>query len=301
MKTITSSEARCRRRCPRLHHLQYQQLYRPAKVSAALASGTVWHLWREGKPGQVDDPYENAKLEAMNALYPSRDYEVLGVEVSFRIPLLNPATMRASRTWEIAGVIDKIVRIGGLVFVLDHKTSGENITPGSRFWQRLALDTQMSVYVMAAEAMGYDIAGFYYDVVGKPGIKPHKATPEEKRKTKKDGSYYASVRLEDETPQEYGQRCLEAIQAEPERYYQLQDYARTEGQLRDCMADLWAQALEIHSSSRAGLHPRNPEACMQYGECPFWAHCAYGEELEGNERFVKIACAHPEVEERRVL
>lgn len=88
------------------------------------------------------------------------------------------------RNWEIAGKLDVLVRerATGRVLVIEHKTSSEDVSPGSAYWQRLRLDGQVSLYHLADER----IEGVIYDVLAKPGEKPLKATPEASRKWVKE-------------------------------------------------------------------------------------------------------------------
>ncbi len=69
----------------------------------------------------------------------------------------------------------------GAVYVVEHKTSSADITPGAPYWKRLRLDAQVSNYQVGVRAMGHEPAGTLYDVVGKPTLVPFKATPVEKR------------------------------------------------------------------------------------------------------------------------
>lgn len=68
-------------------------------------------------------------------------------------------------------------------WVFEHKTSSEDVRPGSTYWKRLTLDAQCSNYDDGARALGYaDLRGIIYDVVKKPATRPAKATPIEARK-----------------------------------------------------------------------------------------------------------------------
>lgn len=68
------------------------------------------------------------------------------------------------------------------VYVVEHKSTGEECRPGSPYWKRLVLDTQVSNYDEGARSLGHaDLRGVIYDVVRKPGTRPSKATPPEAR------------------------------------------------------------------------------------------------------------------------
>jgi hypothetical protein len=100
------------------------------------------------------DAYELARAEAMMEGYDARwggeHFEVLGVELEFRAPLINPET-GASRTFERAGKLDVIVRDADWPqVVMEHKTAGEDIGQGSSWWARLRMGGQASPATSAA-------------------------------------------------------------------------------------------------------------------------------------------------------
>jgi hypothetical protein len=67
------------------------------------------------------------------------------------------------------------------VYVLEHKTTALDTSLGSAYWEKLSIDTQVSIYVDGATMLGYEIAGCIYDVLKRPQHEPLTATPEDKR------------------------------------------------------------------------------------------------------------------------
>lgn len=65
--------------------------------------------------------------------------------------------------------------------MIEHKTSTEDIGPGSAYWQRLILDNQISNYNTGLRALGYEPIDILYDVAKRPALRPSLATPEESR------------------------------------------------------------------------------------------------------------------------
>jgi len=139
----------------------------------ALLSG---HFWRYGQDPASPDGQRRASDLAFEA-----------VELSFDVPLVNPVTGALSRAFTLAGKIDGIVRLAdGRLAVLEYKTAGEDIAPDADYWLRLRCDGQISLYVLAARALGYDVATVLYDVTRKRTIRLRK----------------------DETPEQFGERLL---------------------------------------------------------------------------------------------
>lgn len=317
---LTVSRLRAYRKCARLESLQYVQGWRPAQTSEALAFGTLWHAgmeaWWKAPEGRLDaalaavegkarDSYEQARVEELIRGYSKHwaleHLEVIGVEEQFEVPLINPETMQPSRTWRLAGKVDARVRTADGVAIVEHKTTSEDISPAADYWSKLQMDHQLSIYFMGAETLGDSPTTCIYDVVLKPGLKPLKATAEDARKYKKDGTLYANQRAEDETPEEYRARLREAIEAEPERYFQRREIPRTESQIAEFLADAWSQGRSMRDDHLAGRAPRSPESCFAYGGCPFWRLCSTGARPDDYPaEFVRVPNVHPELESEQI-
>ena len=114
------------------------------------------------------------------------------------------------------------------------------------------------------------------------------ATPPEKRRLKKDGTPYADTRLEDETPEAYRDRIMEAIGADPGRYLVRDTVVRLEAEMHDGLLDAWQEAKKLRENQRLGRAPRNVDACVRYGRtCPFFAVCC-GEASLDDTRLYRI-------------
>ena len=145
-KLLTASSAGTFRLCPRKYAHAYVTGLRPRRTHDALRLGTAWHAaleqWWQRQPvelrGGMDD-MERAKLGAMLAAYDARwsaareQYAVIGIEVPFRAPLLD-GTGAPVRGWAIAGKIDGLLSCAGSTLLLEHKTTSDDLTPGSDYW-----------------------------------------------------------------------------------------------------------------------------------------------------------------------
>jgi hypothetical protein len=315
---LTASSSKTFRACPRLYKHRYVDGVVPRTEDAeARRFGTLLHVgleawWRhlqaagpsvdqaleaalDALPpapepdGEGLDPFARVRLEELLRLYDARwfpetaqSYQVLAVEAEYRAPLLNPDTSAPSRTFQRAGKIDVIVRERdtGRTLLVEHKSSSEDISPGSDYWARLVLDGQISHYYAGAEALGHRIDACVYDVIGKPAHRRKLATPEAERKytqpTKKDPTtrLYANQRDRDETLEEYAERVRVALIAEPDRFVRRAEIVRLEDDLRDAAFDDWQTARAIREAELAKRWPRNPDACKRYGStCAYFAPC----------------------------
>ena len=158
------------------------------------------------------------------------------------------------------------------------------------------MDPQLSIYHDGAAALGFGPVAVVYDVVSKPTIRPHKATPLDKRKYKANGELYANQREFDETPDEYRDRLEADVSANPDDYFRRGEVVRLKAEMDEARADNWYTAKRIKDSQRDGYHPRNPDACERYGSlCEFFGVCAGIERLDDPARFVKLEHVHPEL------
>jgi len=318
LRVITQSEQRTFRRCAREHFYAYQQRYRPVEDAKTLRFGSLIHdgleaYWRFIGHNPLaeaieaillsgdSDPFDLALARALLTAYDARwqnDYhEVLEVEVEFSTPLLNPQTGHASKTFVLGGKLDVIVRApDGLFYIVEHKTSSEDLAAGSTYWQRLRIDSQVSTYYEGARALGYDVAGAIYDVLGKPQLRPLKATPVESRKYTKQGALYANQRELDETPDEYELRVLEHLTENPDRYFHRGVVVRLEAEEREAAFDTWQTARLIREAELAQRYPRNADACPRYGRmCSFFDVCTGSASIEDPLRFRRLETPHEEL------
>ena len=299
MQKLTNSARNKFAACHRAYQLFYVQGKRPVIPSDALGFGTAMHALLEGVWGgfssrakgdgdggpifNTGDPYRDMTLKALYEGYLDRwerdddeRFEKVAAEVYFEAPLMNPETGGISKTWVLAGKIDAIARekSSGKLYIIEHKTTSQDIGPGSDYWRRLAIDGQVSGYYVGAQANGYDVENCLYDVIRKPTIKPYKATPEDKRKYNKDGSLSKTCREFDETPEEWYHRLELDIIQRPDYYYARVEVARSADDLTDYLFDMWAVGREIADAQRLGRFSRNPQNCQSYGKCEFFDVCS---------------------------
>lgn len=293
LPVLTVSSTKAYRRCPREYYLGNVKLLRPRRERAqALRYGSAVHLGLETylSTGDIQaaiatlttadlDPFDAVRAEVMLIGYDARwadsGLETIAVEAEFDCPMTNPATGAASRTYRLAGKIDAVVRLpDGRVAIMEHKTTSVDISGGSPYWERLRLDAQVSTYFVGARSLGFDPEVCIYDVLRKPGIRPRLATPMESRRYKKDGSLYANQRTEDESPEQFRDRLIEAVSAAPDAHFARGEVVRFESEEKDAAHDMWMVGRMIRNSELAGRWPRNPDACERYGRfCEFWPLC----------------------------
>lgn len=298
--SYTTSEIRSWMRCREEHDLKYRQLIKPRIKESALVFGTLWHSalerWMPENSltdamttiGEIEaDPYDKAKIEALLIGYHERwkdeGLETLAVESEFSME---------RDGYTLRGKLDAVVKREERQLLMEHKTSSEDVEPGADYWVHLTLDDQVSNYYAGGRALGFDIEGCIYDVVKKPTQKPRMATPEDKRKYKANGAFYANQRSEDETPLSYRDRILEDICEHPAKYYQRVEVVRLEAEELRARRDM----LRIVEDIEAGSVYRNPGSCRRYGRyCSYHPICVGTADIH-DSRYRKAEAKHEELQ-----
>jgi len=336
IQLLTNSRRNSFGSCHRKHYFEYELGRRPISDADSLRFGTLAHkgleawflaIWQgvdiaiqEAKaailatnPSEISDQYQIATalalIEGYSARWGAEEFEVLAVEQHFEIPLINPDTNGQSRTFRLAGKIDAIVRVGDRVLILEHKTSGEDIGPDSRYWTKLAIDGQVSGYYMGAKSLGYDVDGCLYDVLRKPSIRPASVplTDEEgvkivldaegNRVRTKDGKKWREtgdsaqgyvLQSRPETTEEWYQRLTADIAAQPDRYFRRLEVPRLDADLVEYLGDMWAVGREIAEAQQTKRWPKNPRSCDVYSGCPYFEVCAGRESIDNPHVFQTV-------------
>jgi len=252
--------------------------------------------------------------------------EVVAAELSFEIPIVNPDTDRSSRTYTLAGKIDKILRLpDGRLAEGEHKSTSDDISPESDYWKRLRIDHQITTYMVAARQIGHPAETVIYDVVHKPGIRPKKLTQAETAKFITGGWKYfdetfKAVKVAEETwtlngelleidrsgklpaAREtiamFGARLTADIGERPDYYFARREIPRTEGDIDDFRQELWMMAGLLRDCAKYGRYPRNTGACLARARCTYFDICTTGYDPNVVPAgFVKLDTLHPEIDE----
>ena len=161
-------------------------------------------------------------MSAYEWYYSNDEYETLATELDFKLPVINPRTGRALPNCKLVGKIDKLVRNqNGVVMIMEHKTTSSSLNSDSTFWGNLRLNTQISMYVYAAQQMqlagDLEIYGLkatdpliqecVFDGLRKPGISPKKLSQKDSLEFVGTGLYYGKKFEVDMPVDERGELC----------------------------------------------------------------------------------------------
>ena len=267
-------------------------------------------------PQEIIEVKADAIFTAWKRRHNYAGFKILGVEKEFKFPLLNPETEAPSRSFSEAGKIDVLLEDGdGRVWVMEHKTTGDDIAPESTYWAKLRMDSQCTKYFLAALQKGHEPAGIIYNVLHRPqqrlravplldggGFKIVEDSagervyckdgkkPRESRDTEKGWV----MKTRPETLTEFGVRISAEIEGHPAKYFGQREVPRLDSDLLEYMADAWACSQQILYFRSRKLWPRNTAACTAFGVCEFFSLCSGAASVDGITYRVSYK-RHPEL------
>jgi hypothetical protein len=300
-----------------MYYWRYEVGLKPVRNSHALRFGSAWHIAMECRwqgMGYDDalaaaiakaDTFEEldvATLSAMLAGYYAQyggELEIiknLYPEQEFRFPLAG------SRTFDVAGKIDGLgVTVDGDECLMEHKTTSEDISAESKYWNVLRFNSQIFQYVGAARIHHWNPTKIIYDVTRKPSIRPLSNVPaldeqnlkivlaaDGSRVVKKDGTPKQTADKEKgevvqgapETAEQFGERLMADIQARPEFYFARREVPILEADLAEFEVQrlgISRQIIGLRAASRKAARAEHAFArnCgkMTCGNCDYEQFC----------------------------
>ena len=221
-ETLSASRMAAFLACPRKHYYQYELGLEREESAPAMRFGSAFHKALEARANgatleqayeaakadkRLEEPLELAKLYGLLCGY----WSVYGSADSQNetIAKMHPECQWTleiphSRTFEHVGIIDGLAVLkDGRTAIVEHKTTGEDISPTADYWTRLQFNGQLFLYVLAARANGWDVDTVIYDVIRKPAIR-QKAN---------------------ETAEQYGERLAADAAERPDFYFARREVA----------------------------------------------------------------------------
>jgi len=252
-----------------------------------------------------------AKLRGLMRGYARRwddsGMEIVEVEELAASELYNPATEARSRSFVMAGKKDILFREDGYFWLMDHKTSSDDIgSPDCAFWSQLTVEAQHLHYALLELARGVRIEGAVWDVVRKPMIAPRLLTKAETTLALASscwcGAPLTAVDLTAiretgrETPAMYEARLAnDCGEIRPGWYFGRKRIARRDDQLLEYATELWGHTQDLLAARRNNAWPRNSGACLLYGSpCQFLGICS-GFDEPTSRKWRQRDWVHPEL------
>jgi hypothetical protein len=170
-------------------------------------------------------------------------------EIEYRRPLVNPATGRSSRTFELGGKIDGLVPLGDRHSRLIEDKLVVQIT--AQRIDQLPLDEQTTEYVDALAWKGWT-AEVEYRYTRWPSIKPHKG----------------------DTAEVFLERLADDLASREEFYFFAQQLLFPIAHLEEHRRERWQTAKDLIECRRTHRWYKNPSRCDMFGSgCQYPALC----------------------------
>ena len=314
---LTASSMACALRCPRRYWYDNILGLKEVTPSEALRIGTAVHNGGEARAKGMDfaaqykeaisggslDEWMAAKVFGILGAYDKKYGEVEDADCAAMEPevqFVDP--IDGSRTFEQQGKVDGLAVLkDGRRVVWERKTTSDDLSETSDYWDRLKFNIQLLAYAGWVEHSTGELPVCVYDVIRKPQLQPKSNVPEVdadglpivldangQRCIKRDGTPKKTadsakgerIAGHPETPDEYGARILEAMGAEPERYFARREVSITADMLAEFKRErLGVCRMLLHFASEARrserpeyAYPRacNPDNCRS---CPFSGVC----------------------------
>ena len=156
----------------------------------------------------------------------------MAAECDFNLPIPR------SRTFVHVGKIDGMATLrDGRTALVEHKTTGEDISPTAEYWTRLRFNGQLFLYVLAARAAGWDVDTVVYDVIRKPAIR----------------------QKQNETAEQFGERLAQDTAERPDFYFARREVAVLDSSLAEFEIQRDAICKMLLHCKAAARHAALPE------------------------------------------
>lgn len=153
-----------------------------------------------------------------------------------------------STTMAIAGKLDDLAFIDGRWWIVEYKTASR-LDGG--YFDRLYVDSQITMYMYAMDQMGYDPAGVIYRVIRKPSLR----------------------RGQKETLEAFLERLNGDIEQRPDFYFMERQLYRTKDDLKEFEKTLYEEAKLEARQYKSGKCFKHTTSCSMYGACEYLPIC----------------------------
>jgi len=305
-KIITFSAAKKFQSCHKAYYNRYKKNLVPLEQDEVLFLGSTIHdcleMWYKRDPNDpiieinigrlIDEAYpmresdEKQKRDwhlakAMMGGYINRykqeDFKIIDTELEFSVPIINPNTNRASRSFELMGKVDALVMLNDYFYIMEHKTTA--LITGD-YIEILPMDFQINIYALALSRFkNIPIAGVIYNVIQKSRIKQKLGESEEQFEIRKNELIQksktgktAAKRQMPESDESFQHR-LRSVYEDNKMFHRETLYLSQED-IRRTEYQLWEITQEILNTQRRGVWSQNTDTCFRYHRpCMYFPLC----------------------------
>lgn len=304
----TNSSLGLFRSCPRAYELKYVVgIESDSADRETLAVGSCWHAALEARGRALMEHGDDGRAlvagaDVIRATAPTKLWgeklvRLLCGYVWFwaaePLEFVSLEEEFAVETHRLAGKMDGKIRLAdGRLVLVEYKTSGEDIEPTAKYWDRLKLSTQVGIYGLCGFSEDLP-ASTLYDVTRKPTIIPKGITKADQTRISSElartgratycGEEFDAAEIDAsaflgwrETERMYGARLAQDIVERPGFYFARREVPRTFGDYEQLAEDVEATMDLVETCETRSSFPRNPDACDRFGVCEFFGLCSAG-------------------------
>ena len=324
---LTFSAARKFQSCHKAYFNRYKNNLVPLQQNETLFLGSVIHdcleLWHQRDNDltifyeintRIDNAYSHREMDEKQKRdwhlakammsgyinqYPSEDFRIIDTELEFSVPIINPNTHRASRSFELMGKVDALVMLNNEYYIMEHKTAA--LITGD-YIEKLPMDFQINLYAMAVSRYkNISIAGVIYNVIQKSKIRQKLGETEQQFELRKQeliqksktGKTSAKRQLPESDVQ--FQLRLEKVYDNPTMYHREILYF-SQSDIDRTQTQLWEITQEILNTNRRGIWSQNTDNCFKYNRpCMYFPLCRSHDNPNIKDNFFNELPPHSEL------
>jgi len=234
------------------------------------------------RAGNDDERGQWHLATAMMKAYAARwaeleSFDVINTELEFSGDIINPESGVQSRSFSLAGKVDMLVRSGGGLWLVEHKTA--SIIDGN-YLENLWTDFQIALYAhYIGMSIQEPVVGVIYNILGKPMLNQRKGETEQefeqrraeliaKSKSGKSTAKQHTAESDDEFQARLAEKYSETGIFHREAIYVSVDRTRV------LQAELWELTQALLHARRRDIWYQNEDHCFWYRRpCDYWPLC----------------------------
>ena len=280
MRKISHSRMYRMRRCHRMDYYRSRLGLEPVEVNQNFALGTAMHnaiaLWDTGTPpdeaivaaitGTRCDEKNIAVLHGLFAGYCHRYHEDANL-CTHQPEVRIESHVTGLRGWRSVAIIDDLATTQtGKKILFERKTTSEDVSDTSEYWERVRHDTQVLYYSLELALQRINVQSIWWDAIRKPTIR----------------------QKQNETLEEYSARLALDCQERPDFYFARREMPILENDLAIFAEERKNVCLQIAENERREKRFANP--------CRAWARCGINKKNCGGCEFRRFCFNNIEIE-----
>jgi len=314
METLSYSSTSAFKNCRKKYQYSYIDKIKPKEEPVYFSIGSAFHIAlanHYNKKSEMicihetlsyffdhgpenDDDASNLTVDLFKRYireYQEEPFEIIGTEIKFKVPIINPETGKRSRNFNFYGIIDGLVKENGLYWVIEHKTTSA-LT--NQYKLNLTLNGQCIAYIEALERfLDIKIQGVLYNVIlkslpVKPKLLKNGTLSIAKNQNTTLELYLDAISENDINPDHYSEH-LEWLRDNRKEYFYREYLTFPKESIKEWREELWDLQKNIREAELKNQYYKNTSQCVNFGVCRYFDICTAIDKKSVIEASYKIA------------